>query len=149
MMTATNVFRLRGYRGGHRQYWYLTPVVDNAGNLLPEQKRARYQDCNEWQEPFGLFHQLKQCSGCEICARPSVFATYGPWTRDRYGADEWREDFEERNCGSYYQIWDEDGSQVLITPDEKYIRGGVLSRVRKVELSELGRHSATLDKTFL
>ena len=34
-----NVFQLRGYRGEHRQYYYLTPILDDSGNLVDKYSR--------------------------------------------------------------------------------------------------------------
>ena len=42
----SNVFRLHGYRGEHRQYYYLTPVLDECGALVDEHYRTQTRDSN-------------------------------------------------------------------------------------------------------
>lgn len=134
---TSNVFRLVGYRGEHRQYYYLTPIINAEGSLVDEYNRKDTMDVNEWSEPKCdcYVEELKQ--SCNICGRPSVFGPrlFSVPSRGR-GNQDWREDFFNRNKGSFYRIWDKDGKEVRITEQFLGARNqGTLSRVEKVSVS--------------
>jgi len=135
-----NVFQLRGYRGEHRQYYYLTPIFDYHGNLVDKYYRENTRDCNEWLEPECNCYVHKEHTSCKICERPSVFADskfFRVPSRGRSNQD-WRQDYFSRNDGKYYHIWDESEKQVRINMGYLGGRGGgVLSNVKPVSTSEV------------
>jgi hypothetical protein len=143
---TTNVFRMHGYRGEHRAYYYLTPVIDEDGMLVPEHKRNNTNSCNEWSEP--RCHELcrgdERSKSCSICTTASVFA---PMINLSAKRDDWRDSFARKNHGLYFQIWDKSGVKVQITSSTlKGHGGGELSGAMGVDSSELGRHREILEE---
>ena len=135
---SSNIFRLAGYRGEHRQYYYLTPIVDTQGSLVKESIRKDNSDVNEWSEPTCCCSTDKFC--CDICKRPSVFGPkiFNVPFSNGWGTphQNWREDFFMRNKGSFYRIWNDDGKMVHVTEDFLNSRRcGTLPRVESVTVS--------------
>lgn len=98
----SNVFRLHDYRGEHRQYYYLTPVLDEHGALVDEYHRIHKSDVNEWREPCCDCHLEELRHSCKICEKPSVFGPtlFAVPTRSRDN-QAWREDFTKKNKGAF------------------------------------------------
>ena len=133
----SKIFRLGGYRDGGRQYYYMIPVIDENGNLVEESYRKHTQDCNEWSEPDCWCWHRPGIRCCTICEKPSVFrpCLYGVPENRKHQNEEWRRDFNEKNYGSFWRIWGNDGNLVRINAVLTCCGGGTLSRVECAYLS--------------
>jgi hypothetical protein len=165
---TSNVFRMHGYRGEHRQYYYLVPVIGEDGDLVEDRYTDSYvRDVNEWYEPScddpttASGNRVNRvCSG--ICRNVSIFEACVP-SHEHISPDkdegycpskcsgqrqDWRAKFAEENKGCCFRIWNVDG--LVRVRDGHGGRdgrgGGVLTQVERVPLSSLGKHSALLRK---
>lgn len=150
----SNVFRLHGHRGEHRQYYYLVPVIDDDGNLVKEYLRLKTQGSNEWSEPYcrgvgcsGLCRQVSVFLSCVTPSeRISESAPLDHCSRVEKRVQDWRAKFASDNKGCYFHIYDK-GGLVRVTKEMLEGRGGgMLARVERVPVSDLGRHGNVLQQ---
>ena len=132
----SSVFRLHGYRGEHRQYYYLVPITLRDGTPVPERLRFNTRDANEWTDLRGEPDQ-------DRWHHPEISVFMGcvpPHERvSKTGPNQaWKERFAEANYGCCFHLWGCDGERVVVTEAGARGRGGgFLSQVERVPLSEL------------